>query len=103
MARIDGSTADFEVDPVESLPKDAFPLRAVYGDTGYAALRLITCGGSFDEGAGSYRNTLSRCSVNRRPATSPDPISVPQHPDAPGGPATRRRLPRLVPRRSTID
>lgn len=58
VARADGTTAAFEVDSVESFPKDSFPLRTVYGDTDHAALRLITCGGSFDKGTGNYRNNI---------------------------------------------
>ncbi|HEX5349503.1 MAG TPA: class F sortase [Pseudonocardiaceae bacterium] len=58
VARADGTTAAFEVDSVGSFPKDSFPTRAVYGDTDHAALRLITCGGSFDETTHSYRNNI---------------------------------------------
>jgi Sortase domain len=38
----------FKITGVRLYPKDRFPTSAVYGDTGYAALRLITCGGGFD-------------------------------------------------------
>jgi hypothetical protein len=38
----------FKITGVRLYPKDRFPTSAVYGDTGYAALRLITCGGDFD-------------------------------------------------------
>ncbi len=58
VARTDGTTAAFEVDSVESFPKDSFPVRDVYGDTDHATLRLITCGGSFDERTYSYRNNI---------------------------------------------
>lgn len=58
IGREDGSTAVFEVDTVESYPKDQFPLTTVYGDTDHAALRLITCGGSFDEASSSYRDNV---------------------------------------------
>lgn len=58
VARVDGSTATFEVDTVRSYPKDSFPLLTVYGDTDHAALRLITCGGVFDTGAQSYRENV---------------------------------------------
>ncbi|MGH3609471.1 MAG: class F sortase [Pseudonocardiaceae bacterium] len=54
--RADGTTATFEVDAVESLPKHSFPTSTVYGDTDFAALRLITCGGSFDRSTGNYLN-----------------------------------------------
>jgi sortase (surface protein transpeptidase) len=58
VARSDGTTAAFEVDSVKSFPKDSFPVRDVYGDTDHAALRLITCGGSFDKRTHSYRNNI---------------------------------------------
>ncbi len=46
--RADGTTAVFEVYGAESFPKDAFPKATVYGNTGGAELRLITCGGTYD-------------------------------------------------------
>lgn len=58
IGRDDGGTAVFQVDSVESYSKDAFPLTTVYGDTDHAALRLITCGGSFDEARSSYRDNV---------------------------------------------
>lgn len=45
--RADGSTAVFVAQRTERHPKDAFPTRAVYGDTADAELRLVTCGGDF--------------------------------------------------------
>ncbi|MDQ2791673.1 MAG: class F sortase [Actinomycetota bacterium] len=56
VTRSDGTTPTFEVDSVHSYPKDAFPQQAVYGDTNYAALHLITCGGSFDRQTRQYLN-----------------------------------------------
>ena len=56
--RADGTTAVFAVDRVAQYPKDAFPTAEVYGDTDHAALRLITCGGSFDRASGSYRDNI---------------------------------------------
>ena len=56
--RADGTTAQFEVLEVEQYPKDAFPTERVYGDIDYAGLRLITCGGSFDRAARSYRDNV---------------------------------------------
>ncbi|MFK0235712.1 class F sortase [Streptomyces vinaceus] len=45
--RVDGTTALFAVDGVDTYKKDAFPTDKVYGDThGSAQLRLITCGGN---------------------------------------------------------
>ena len=54
VARKDGSTASFSVDRIQSFPKDHFPTALVYGSTNRAELRLITCGGSFDQRSGHY-------------------------------------------------
>lgn len=56
--RADGTTVAFDVESVRSLPKQAFPTSAVYGATDYAALRLITCGGTFDRTTGNYRDNI---------------------------------------------
>ncbi|MEO8289565.1 MAG: class F sortase [Gaiellaceae bacterium] len=54
VTRADGLVAVFRVDGVRSYPKDRFPTMRVYGATDHAALRLITCGGPFDQGTGHY-------------------------------------------------
>lgn len=56
VVRADGATVTFEVTEVADYPKDAFPTDRVYGPTRGPELRLITCGGSFDTGAGAYRD-----------------------------------------------
>ncbi|MFP5022739.1 class F sortase [Pseudonocardia phyllosphaerae] len=56
--RADGRTATFEVQAVRRYPKTRFPTRQVYGDLPGAGLRLVTCGGSFDRGARSYRDNV---------------------------------------------
>jgi sortase (surface protein transpeptidase) len=56
--REDGSTATFAVDRVEEHEKDGFPTDEVYGDVPYAGLRLITCGGTFDEDTGNYEDNV---------------------------------------------
>jgi hypothetical protein len=56
--RADGSTAVFRVRSVQQFSKDAFPTEAVYADIDHPGLRLITCGGSFDKEAHSYRDNL---------------------------------------------
>ncbi|WP_219417870.1 class F sortase [Pseudonocardia nigra] len=56
--RADGSTARFEVLRVEQYPKDEFPTSEVYGDVDTPQLRLITCGGEFDDEARSYRDNV---------------------------------------------
>lgn len=54
----DGSVSVFAVDSVARYPKSAFPTKLVYGDTEFPALRLITCGGSFDQGTGHYKDNV---------------------------------------------
>ncbi|WP_369255408.1 class F sortase [Geodermatophilus amargosae] len=56
--RADGRTVDFVVGAVRTHPKSAFPTEAVYGATPEAVLRLITCGGEFDRGQGSYLSNV---------------------------------------------
>lgn len=58
VTRADHQVATFAVNAVRSYPKDAFPTLTVYGNTDHAALRLITCGGSFDSATGHYRNNI---------------------------------------------
>ncbi len=52
--REDGSTARFVVTAVRQVAKDAFPTEEVYGPVTGPELRLITCGGVFDESTGHY-------------------------------------------------
>ena len=54
----DGDLVRFVVSKVEKYPKDTFPTAKVYGPVPGSALRLITCGGTFDRAAGSYRDNL---------------------------------------------
>jgi hypothetical protein len=54
ITRADHRVAVFRVYAVTLYPKDAFPTRRVYGPTADPELRLITCGGPFDQGTGSY-------------------------------------------------
>jgi sortase (surface protein transpeptidase) len=58
ITRQDGIVATFRVDRVEDYPKDQFPTAAVYGDLHHAGLRLITCGGVFDEDTGDYEDNV---------------------------------------------
>jgi len=54
-----GATRKFVVYRTKQVPKDVFPTEEVYGDTAGPELRVITCGGSFDTAANSYRdNTI---------------------------------------------
>lgn len=50
----DGHTVTFRVEEVRAHAKKDFPTRDVYGASPDARLRLITCGGAFDTGAGHY-------------------------------------------------
>lgn len=58
ITRADGSTAVFEVDEVHSYPKNDFPTELVYGDIDHAGLRILTCGGAFDDSIGHYEDNV---------------------------------------------
>jgi sortase (surface protein transpeptidase) len=48
----------FVVKERDLIDKDEFPTERVYGSVPTAALRLITCGGSFDHSIGHYRSNV---------------------------------------------
>jgi sortase (surface protein transpeptidase) len=56
--RADGSTVTFRVTKVSRVAKSRFPTDLVYAPTLEPALRLVTCGGSFDETRRSYRDNV---------------------------------------------
>ena len=58
VTREDGSRAVFTATSVEHFPKEDFPTDVVYGDIDHPGLRIITCGGSFDETARSYNDNI---------------------------------------------
>jgi len=58
ITRADGTVAVFAVSRVEQFAKDTFPTEDVYGNIDHAGLRLITCGGSFDNVSGHYVDNL---------------------------------------------
>lgn len=58
IGREDKQVTRFVVERTEQFPKTEFPADQVYGDTKEPELRLITCGGSFDETANSYRDNV---------------------------------------------
>jgi sortase (surface protein transpeptidase) len=58
IGRADGTSARFVVRRVDEVAKDQFPTDEVYGDTAGPELRLITCGGTFDKAAHSYRDNV---------------------------------------------
>ncbi|WP_283138658.1 class F sortase [Rhizohabitans arisaemae] len=55
VSRSDGKTVAYRVDSVERVHKDRFPAKKVYGGEG---LRLVTCGGAFDQAKGEYEENL---------------------------------------------
>jgi hypothetical protein len=58
VARGDGTVATFVVERVETYAKSEFPTDEVYGDVDHPGLRLITCGGEFDEDTGDYADNV---------------------------------------------
>jgi sortase (surface protein transpeptidase) len=56
--RADGRLVIFTVDGVQVASKIAFPTQAVYGNTSYPSLRLVTCGGPFDYSDGHYLDNI---------------------------------------------
>lgn len=56
--RSDGKTAVFAVTKVAAYDKDEFPTDAVYGSVAGKELRLITCGGDFEQDEGSYEQNV---------------------------------------------
>jgi hypothetical protein len=58
VTRADDSVATFIVDKVHRYSKDDFPTGLVYGDIDHAGLRIITCGGAFDDSTGHYLDNI---------------------------------------------
>jgi sortase (surface protein transpeptidase) len=56
--RADGTTATFVVQRTGTFPKTGFPTRAVYRHIDYPGLRLITCGGHYDDQTSSYDSNV---------------------------------------------
>lgn len=56
--RAGGDPVPFVVVSSSRVPKTAFPTELVYSPKPVAMLRLVTCGGSFDHRARSYRDNL---------------------------------------------
>ncbi|PZG17876.1 class F sortase [Micromonospora craterilacus] len=56
--REDGRPVNFRVDSVTSHPKDAFPTEQVYGPNNRPGLRVVTCGGQFNETTRSYPDNV---------------------------------------------
>lgn len=58
VTRDDGTVAVFTVDKVEKYPKADFPTLKVYGNTDRAEVRLITCGGVFNDSTNNYKSNI---------------------------------------------
>jgi hypothetical protein len=58
VTRQDGTTAVFVITGIRHVAKRDFPTAAVYGDLDHPGLRLITCGGVFDQDAASYEDNV---------------------------------------------
>ena len=52
--REDGPTAAFKVNDIENYSQDDFPTNLVYGNTEFASIRVITCGGTFNTATHHY-------------------------------------------------
>jgi sortase (surface protein transpeptidase) len=71
----DNAIAQFTVDQVESYPKKTFPTDLLYGPARTPGLRLVTCGGQFDQKARSYLNNIV---VSATLTSSQEPRQRPQ-------------------------
>jgi Sortase family. len=58
ITRADDSVAAFIVDRVRRYSKDNFPTKLVYGNINHAGLRMVTCGGAFDDSTGHYLDNI---------------------------------------------
>jgi hypothetical protein len=58
VTRTDDVVAVFEVTRVERYPKSAFPTDLVFGAIDHAGLRLITCGGNYEQAAHRYSDNV---------------------------------------------
>ncbi len=58
VTRSDGRTIRFKVHDVRRVSQSRFPSKLVYGATPDRALRLITCGGRYDEASGRYADNV---------------------------------------------
>lgn len=58
ITRADDSIAVFIVDEVRRYAKEDFPTELVYSDINHAGLRILTCGGAFDDTTGHYLDNI---------------------------------------------
>lgn len=69
--REDGTVARFVVDGVASFPKEAFPTDLVYGASDRPGLRLVTCGGQFNQATGEYLDNVIVFATLEEPTDDP--------------------------------
>ncbi len=71
VTREDGKVASFTIEKVVQVPQDeSFPSQEVYGNTDKAALRLITCGGTFNHLTQRYSDNTIVFASMATPASS---------------------------------
>ncbi len=58
ITRADGIVASFKVDSIDTFSKADFPNDRVYADNASPELRLITCGGTYDQNAQDYKDNV---------------------------------------------
>ncbi|HEX4812196.1 MAG TPA: class F sortase [Nonomuraea sp.] len=68
--RSDGKVTRFTVSGIEQVSKTTFPTKRVYGNTDEAQLRLITCGGVYNQSAHSYKDNIIVYATLSKKATS---------------------------------
>jgi sortase (surface protein transpeptidase) len=71
VVREDRRTAVFEIYGIEVYDKRLFPAERVYGDTGSAELRVITCGGGYTRDNGYGGNVVVYAKMIKTRDTSP--------------------------------
>lgn len=58
VGRADGATATFTITGVREYAKNQFPTTEVYGNTSVSSIRLVTCGGAFDNATRHYLSNV---------------------------------------------
>jgi hypothetical protein len=58
VTRRDGTVVTFRITGVREYPKDHFPTIDVYGNTPMPTIRLVTCGGTFDNATHHYLSNI---------------------------------------------
>lgn len=88
----DGVTAVFRVTGVREYTKASYPANLIYGPSDYPALRVITCGGTFDYATRHYLSSVvvfaslvssSRASLGTGAWRSGKPLRIPRVPQLP--------------------